>query len=109
LDRGSLALVAFFLRCLRRALFAIPTASNAGIECTIDQLAAYLRVSMTSGAFRVRTANAATFGVTENERGVIRLTDIGRRVADATAIFKSGQWVRKQASTAQRGYILAQR
>lgn len=56
---------------------------NAGIECTIDQLAAYLKVSMTSGAFRVRTANAATFGVTENERGVIRLTDIGRRVADA--------------------------
>jgi hypothetical protein len=55
---------------------------NAGIECTIDQLAAYLKVSMTSGAFRVRTANAATFGVTENERGVIRLTDIGRRIAD---------------------------
>jgi len=56
---------------------------NAGIECTIDQLAAYLKVSMTSGAFRVRTANAATFGVTENERGAIRLTDLGRRVADA--------------------------
>jgi hypothetical protein len=56
---------------------------NAGTECTIDQLAAYLKVSITSGAFRVRTANASTFGLTENERGAIRLTDIGRRIADA--------------------------
>lgn len=57
---------------------------NAGTSCTIDQLAAYLKVSITSGAFRVRVANASTFGLTENERGEIRLTDLGRRIADTS-------------------------
>jgi len=57
---------------------------SAGLECTIDQLAAYLRVSVSSGAFRVRAANTATFGLTENERGSIRLTDLGRRISDTT-------------------------
>lgn len=57
---------------------------NAGTDCTVDQLAAYLKVSMTSGAFRVRMANASTFGITENERGSLRLTDLGRRIADSS-------------------------
>lgn len=57
---------------------------NAGTQCTVDQLAAYLKVSITSGAFRVRMANASTFGLTENERGEIRLTDLGRRIADVS-------------------------
>ena len=55
---------------------------NAGIQCTIDQLAAYVKQSITSGAFRVRLSTAATFGLTENERGSIRLTDLGRQAAD---------------------------
>lgn len=55
---------------------------NAGISCTIDQLAAYVKNSMTSGAFRLRLSNAATFGLTDNERGEVRLTDLGRRIAD---------------------------
>jgi len=55
---------------------------NAGISCTIDQLAAYVKNSMTSGAFRLRLSNAATFGLTENERGEVRLTELGRRIAD---------------------------
>jgi hypothetical protein len=55
---------------------------NAGISCTIDQLAAYVKNSMTSGAFRLRLSNAATFGLTDNERGEVRLTELGRRVAD---------------------------
>jgi hypothetical protein len=57
---------------------------NAGLTCTIDQLAAYLKNSLTSGAFRLRVSNAATFGLTENERGEVRLTPLGRRIADAT-------------------------
>lgn len=56
--------------------------SNAGGECTLDQLAGYLGQSMTSGAFRLRVSNAATFGLTENERGEVRLTSLGRRIAD---------------------------
>lgn len=58
--------------------------ANAGTECTLDQLAAYLRQSMTSGAFRLRVSTAATFGLTENERGRVRLTPLGRRIADPT-------------------------
>src|SRR5438034_1314262 len=53
--------------------------ANAGVSCTLDQLAAYLKQSMTSGAFRLRTSNARIFGLTENERGEVRLTDLGRR------------------------------
>src|SRR5262249_54232740 len=57
---------------------------NAGLSCTIDQLAAYLRNSLTSGAFRLRVGNAAIFGLTENERGEVKLTPLGRRIVDAT-------------------------
>lgn len=56
--------------------------ANAGMECTLDQLAAYLKQSMTSGAFRLRVSTAATFGLTENERGKVKLTTLGRRIAD---------------------------
>jgi hypothetical protein len=56
---------------------------NAGLSCTIDQLAAYVRNSLTSGAFRLRVSNASTFGLTENERGEVRLTPLGRRIADS--------------------------
>lgn len=56
--------------------------ANAGTECTLDQLAAYLKQSMTSGAFRLRVSAAATFGLTENERGKVRLTPLGRRITD---------------------------
>jgi hypothetical protein len=50
----------------------------------LDQLAAYLKQSMTSGAFRLRVSTAATFGLTENERGKVKLTTLGRRIADPT-------------------------
>ena len=56
--------------------------SNAGVTCTLDQLAAYLKHSMNSGSFRLRTSNARTYGLTENERGSLTLTDLGRRIAD---------------------------
>jgi hypothetical protein len=56
--------------------------SNAGISCTLDQLAAFVHQSMTSGAFRLRLSNARAYGLTENERGEVRLTDLGRTCAD---------------------------
>ena len=56
--------------------------ANAGVSCTLDQLAAYMRQSMTSGAFRGRVANAGTFHLTENERGEVRLTETGRQIVD---------------------------
>lgn len=55
---------------------------NAGMSCTLDQLAAYLGQSMTSGAFRGRVSNAGTFRLTENERGGVRLSDLGLRAVD---------------------------
>ncbi|ABD87116.1 hypothetical protein [Rhodopseudomonas palustris] len=56
--------------------------ANAGVQCTIDQIAAYAKQSITSGSFRVRLSTASTFGVTENERGSVRLTEIGRQIVD---------------------------
>ena len=56
--------------------------SNASGHCTLDQLAGYLKQSMTSGTFRLRVSNASTFGLTENERGEVHLTELGRRIAD---------------------------
>lgn len=56
--------------------------SNAGTSCTTDQLAAYMKQSSTSGAFRTKTAAASIFGVTNNERGAVTLTDCGRRIVD---------------------------
>jgi hypothetical protein len=53
---------------------------NAGVSCSIDQLAAYMKQSMTSGAFRLRVSNAAIFGLTDNERGQVRLTPLGRQL-----------------------------
>lgn len=55
---------------------------NAGVECTIDQLAGYVKQPLSSGAFRVRVSTAATFGLTDNERGSVRLTELGRHIAD---------------------------
>ncbi|MFI4976103.1 MAG: hypothetical protein ACHP84_16300 [Caulobacterales bacterium] len=56
--------------------------SNAGTGCTLDQLAAYMRQSMTSGAFRGRVANAGAFHLTDNERGEVKLTELGRRIVE---------------------------
>ncbi len=55
---------------------------NAGVSCTVDQLAAYMKQSITSGAFRLRLSNAAIFGLTNNERGEVHLTPLSRRLVD---------------------------
>lgn len=56
---------------------------NAGTECDLDALAAYMKQSMTSGTFRGRVANAGTFRLTENDRGKVRLTELGRMILNA--------------------------
>lgn len=55
---------------------------NAGDKCTVEQLAAYVRQSATSGTFRLRLSTASTFGLTENQRGEVALTELGRRILD---------------------------
>ncbi|MBV9783978.1 MAG: hypothetical protein JO264_09180 [Acidisphaera sp.] len=55
---------------------------NAGMSCALDQLAAYLHVSMTGGAFNGRVANAGTFRVAKRSGGMVTLTPVGCRIVD---------------------------
>lgn len=55
---------------------------NAGLECTPDQMAAYLKLMSNSGGFRARIAPARTFGLIQVERGKISLTELGQRILD---------------------------
>jgi hypothetical protein len=41
-----------------------------------------VKQSITSGTFRLRVSNASTYGLTENERGEVHLTELGRRIVD---------------------------
>jgi hypothetical protein len=61
---------------------AVAIHSNAGVSATTDQLAAYMKQSSTSGAFRLKAATAGVFGITTNERGTVTLTPLGRRIVD---------------------------
>ncbi len=56
---------------------------NAGTACSPDQLAAYMRQTTSSGAFRLKIATARVFGIVETERGLVALTPLGRRIVDA--------------------------
>ena len=54
---------------------------NAGTRCTVDQLAAYLNQSSTSGAFRVRLSSARIFDLIITERGgETRITALGKNI-----------------------------
>jgi len=57
---------------------------NAGMSCTLDQLAAYLHVSMTGGAFNGRVSNAGTFRIAKRAGGAVTLTPLGLRIVDPT-------------------------
>jgi hypothetical protein len=56
--------------------------SKFGTSCTLDQMAAALEQSQSSGAFRTRLSSAAIFGVIVSKAGKVTLTDLGHRVAD---------------------------
>jgi hypothetical protein len=59
--------------------------SNAGISCSLSQLAAIVHSSISSGTFRLRISNARIYGLTENAHREVTLTPLGRRVADPLA------------------------
>lgn len=55
-----------------------------GQSCSLDQLAAQLKQSANSGAFRLRTSYPRIFGLAETDRGAIRLTELGMRIVDSS-------------------------
>jgi hypothetical protein len=64
---------------------ALAVHSNVGTgECAPDQLAAWIKQSPTSSAFRLRLSAGRLFGLLETDRpDSIRLTEIGRLIVDA--------------------------
>lgn len=59
--------------------------SNAGISCSLSQLATFVNSPISSGAFRLRVSNARIYGLTENAHREVTLTPLGRRIADPVA------------------------
>lgn len=57
--------------------------NNAGTGCTVEQLAGYLNQSARGGGFRIRILSAKTYGLIDNPRGQVSLTDIGKRMVDS--------------------------
>jgi hypothetical protein len=55
---------------------------KGGGSCTLEQLAAQLDQSPTSGTFRGRVSNAGTFRLTLNASGGTSLSDLGWRIID---------------------------
>lgn len=55
---------------------------KGGLACTLEQLAAQLGLSATSGTFRGRVSNAGTFRLTQNSAGEVRLAELGRQIID---------------------------
>ncbi len=55
---------------------------HAGTSCTVDQLAAFLKASAKSGAYRLNLSTSRVFGLIETEKGIVSLTDLGRRAVD---------------------------
>ena len=55
---------------------------NAGTSCTIDQLAGYMGKAARGGGFRVRVMTTKSFGLIDNPRGVVALTDLGQRIVN---------------------------
>lgn len=58
--------------------------SEYGGRCTIDQVAASLRQSTKSGAFRNKVSAAQLFGIVTSDRGQLSLTARGQRIVDKT-------------------------
>jgi hypothetical protein len=53
-----------------------------GGRCSPDQLAAALKQTTSSGSFRIKVSTAQLVGAVEVHRGVLTLTELGRRIAD---------------------------
>jgi hypothetical protein len=60
-----------------------------GDTATMDELAAELKQTITSGAFRTKVSTARTFGAIEVRRGQVVLTPLGRRLIDPAQVAKA--------------------
>jgi hypothetical protein len=68
-----------------KALFA-----EAGMtEVSLAQAAAAMKVSATSSGFRLRLTSMKMFGLLDGDQGRVRLTDLGRGVAEAQTALES--------------------
>lgn len=56
--------------------------ADYGGRCNVDQLAASMRASATSGAFRNKIGAARMFGLVTVTRGGLQITDLGSRAVD---------------------------
>jgi hypothetical protein len=56
--------------------------NHAGTACSVEQLAGFLNQAARGGGFRTRILSARTFGLIDNPRGQVSLTDLGRRIVD---------------------------
>jgi hypothetical protein len=56
--------------------------SNAGTTSTVEQLAAYMGQAARGGGFRTRITTAKTFGLIDNPRGQVVLTELGSKMVD---------------------------
>jgi hypothetical protein len=82
-----LSTVSFPYADLAEAEKAVGHVAGSGGRCLPEQLAAWLGHSkLNSGAFRNKVAAAKQFGVLEGSRNSIALTELGRRLADRTAL-----------------------
>lgn len=77
--------VAFPYADLAEAERAVHQVAGSMGQCRPEQLAAWLgHGTLNSGAFRNKVAAAKQFGLLEGERNLIRLTDLGRRLSEAS-------------------------
>jgi hypothetical protein len=57
-----------------------------GDDAEIDQLAAGMKTTSSSGTFRAKLGTARTFGVLEGTRGRARLTTLGKQIVDPKTV-----------------------
>lgn len=62
--------------------FAKAVHEVGGQSCLSEQLAGYLKVVSTGGAFRARMAYPRIFGLVDYDKSMIRLTPLGMRIVD---------------------------
>lgn len=55
-----------------------------GHSCLVEQLAGFLKVAPTGGAFRARMSHPRIFGLVDYDKGSVSLTPLGMRIVDST-------------------------
>ena len=81
ITRSTIQFPYFDMEAILEYVNAVHAIAGFG-SCSIDQLAGHVRSTTSSGTFRLKLANARTFGLIDNERGKISLTHLGREIVD---------------------------